>query len=324
MYSGMAQMYFMHDPIHLGHCGFFGLGGVILSISVGVMLFAANEGVLIMSLNTGAPALKALTTVYTWNMMGPVMWLSALIVGIVGVASILTPNPKVRLPLINVFLFLLMAHFVIVVVYGCMMCDAFRQMYLIHKELWVAFSSAVGSKLEEKIGSKTIKGDITEGSTLFEAFEQASAGVIFAVAPYPLNFIFFLGLRIDLAAFLFVIFPGVFILFSIPFVFSIRSYLASEKEGVVKHRKAYKDTALVRYMCNGPPTDDPVDYDDPDHLLGEEEDLASTFDGDYSGKEYDDEDDDEDIEDDLESEINNPRVVPAPVVAVIKPPKQRQ
>ena len=317
-------MYFKHDPICLGHCGFFGIGGVILTISVGVMLFAANEAVLIMSLNTGPPALKALTTVYTWNMMGPVMWISAAIVGFVGVASIVTPNPKARLPLVNVFLFLLMAHFVIVVVYGCMMCDAFRQMYLIHKELWVAFSNFVGTKAEEAIGSKTIKNDITEGSTLFEAFEQASAGVIFAVAPYPLNFIFFLGLRIDLAAFLFVIFPGIFILFSIPFVFAIRRYLASDKEGVVKHRKAYKDTALIRFMCNGPPTDDPVDYDDPDHLLGVEEDLASTFDGDYSGKEYEDDYDDDDNDDDIESDINNRGIVKAPVVAVLNNSTHRQ
>jgi hypothetical protein len=196
-------------------------------------------------------------------------------------------------------------------------------MYLIHKELWLAFTNFTGKKLEQLTGSKTVKDDITEGSTLFEAFEQASAGVIFAVAPYPLNFIFFLGLRIDLAAFLFVIFPGVFILLSIPFVFTIRSYLASTREGVVKHRKAYQDTPLSRYMCNGPPTDDPVDYDDPDHLLGVEEDLASTFDGDYSGKEYEDDDDIED-DDDLESEIVNHRAVPAPVIAVMNNPKQRQ
>jgi len=317
-------MHFTHDLDNVGHCGFFGIGGVILTISVGVMIFAVNEGALIMSLNTGNPGLKELTTVYTFNMMGPVMWLSALVVGVVGIASIMTPNPKVRLPLINLFLFLLIAHFVIVVVYGAIMCDAFRQMYLIHKELWVAFTNFGGQKLEKLTGSKTVKDDITEGSTLFEAFEQASAGVIFAVAPYPLNFILFLGLRIDLAAFMFVICPGVFILLSIPFVFSIRSYLASNREGVVKHRKAYQDTPLSRYMCNGPPTDDPVDYDDPDHLLGIEEDLASTFDGDYSGKEYEDDDDIEDDDDDLESEIIPQRAVPAPVIGVLNNPKQRQ
>jgi hypothetical protein len=290
---------------------------VLLSISVGIMLFAANEAVLIMSLNTGNPALQALTTVYTYNMMGPVMWLSALVVGIVGIVSITTANSKVRLPLINILVFLLILHFVIVVVYGSIMCDAFRQMYLIHKELWSALSQGVGDKLEKVTGSKSIKGEITEGSTLFEAFEQASAGVIFAVAPYPLNFIFFLGLRIDLAAFLFVIFPGVFTLFSIPFVVAIRNYLGSKKDGVVKHRSKYENTPLTRFMCNGPPTDDPVDYDSPDHLLGEEEDLASTFDGDYSGREYEDDD-----ADDLESETNH-RVVQAPVIAVLDK-KQRQ
>ena len=164
----------------------------------------------------------------------------------------------------------------------------------------MALTQVAGEGLEKVTGSKTVKNDITEGSTLFEAFEQASAGVIFQVAPYPLNFIFMMGLRIDLAAFVFVIFPGVFVLFSIPFVLAIRSYLSSNKAGVVKHRRHYQDAPLTRYMCNGPPTDDPVDFDDQDHLLGEEEDLASTFDGDYSGREYED---DEISQDDLESEI---------------------
>jgi hypothetical protein len=283
-----------------------------LGISVGIMLLAANEAILIMSLNTGNPALQALTTVYTYNMMGPLMWLSALVVGVVGFMSIKTSNSKARLPLINLFMFLLMLHFVIVVVYGSIMCDAFRQMYLIHKELWAALGSGVGGKLEQATGSKTIKGAVSEGSTLFEAFEQASAGVIVAVAPYPLNFIFFLGLRIDLAAFLFVIVPGVYTLLSIPFVLAIRNYLGSKKEGVVKHRAKYENTPLTQFMCGGPSTDYEVDYDSAENPLVEEEDLASTFDGDYSGREYEDNDDD----DDLESE-NNHRVVQAPVIAVL-------
>ena len=106
--------------------------------------------------------------------------------------------------------------------------------------------------------------------------------LIFKLMNYPLNMVFFMGMRPDLAIVGFIVLPACLCLMGIPFVFAIRNYLSSSQLGVKKHRSAYEHTPLSRFMCNGPPGDDgePLDED-----YDQEEDLASTFDGDYSGKE---------------------------------------
>jgi len=152
-------------------------------------------------------------------------------------------------------------------------------------------SKAIGTKPEN------VEKHVGEGSQIFEAFEQASAGVIYTLSPFPLNLIFYLGLRIDLAAFLFVILPSLWIIFTVPMLVTIRNYFNSKKNGVVKHRSAYENTPLIRYTCTAPP--DWKRHEDGDDGYSDisEEDLASTFDGDYSGMEYAD-----DFESDEQSE----------------------
>jgi hypothetical protein len=171
-----------------------------------------------------------------------------------------------------------------------------------HTDLWTAFfEETLSPRLSKALNSTRVEEHLREGSPIYEAFEQASAGVIFSLSPFPLNLIFYLGLRVDIAAFMFVILPAIFILFSIPMLMTIRNYFASKKSGVVKHREAYLDTALVRYTCTGPPGW-------KDEMLGDElsdiseEDLASTFDGEYSGMEYS-YDEDEDFESEVSAEI---------------------
>jgi hypothetical protein len=264
-------------------------------------------------MHTGNAALNALTTEFTYNMLGPVMWITAVVTGLVGLVIVISPNSKSRVALLNLFLVLLFVHFVVSVVYGCILTNAFRQLYLIHVDLWTALiDGTVAPAIGKLTGSSNVEERIGEGTPVFEAFEQASAGVIFSLSPYPLNFIFYLGMRIDLAAFIFVIFPGIFMILSFPFVLAIRRYFASTKSGVVKHRVHYNNTPLLKYMCNGPPSNEGKGYDEMDSEV-DEEDLASTFDGDYSGMENDYEESDFDSEESGSSDYSeeSQRQVPA-------------
>jgi hypothetical protein len=195
-----------------------------------VVFFAAKDAALIVSLHLSSDALKAITTEYTYNMFGPFSWISALIILAVGAVLVLSTSSKARVALLNLLMFLLFVHLILVIIYGSQMCNSFRNLYLLHAELWEAFMDETFAPVLGKVlNNPRVHEHVGGGSHLHEIFEQASAGVIYSLSPYPLNMIFYLGIRIDLAAFLFVILPGVFILFSIPIIMTIRNYFASKK-----------------------------------------------------------------------------------------------
>ena len=119
----------------------------------------------------------------------------------------------------------------------------------------------------EKLASK-----FRPGGSIFELVGGVTDALLLSVFPYPFNFIYFMGMRPDVAAVLYVVLPGVFTLFCIPVALSIKNYFGSNKYGVVKHREVYRDLPLSEFMCGGEETNE-GEYEEG------EEDLASTFAG---------------------------------------------
>lgn len=236
----------------------------------------------------------ALVGPYLYNMMAPFVWGSGALTTLVGCVLLISPNSKTRVPLLNIWVVLILMHTAMVVVYGANMVKQMNNLYLIHKKIWAALGEKGVEFLKPGDNAKDM---LTEGGTIFNLFEQMSAGLVFKMSPYPFNFIFFMGLRPDIASVIWMVGPGVFSLLSIPFIVAIRNYFASDKEGIRQHRKPYKDAPLSRFICQGVPGSEKEVDDD---YLDAEEDLASTFDGVYSSDEDDYVESESDVEDEEE------------------------
>ena len=272
----------------LGHCGSFGIGGVITVISVGQLMFTLSCAGVILSFYSTAGTIAPLASPFIFDAMGPVMWLSGIATAAMGFLLLSSPNSKTRPALMNIWLVLIVFHTVIIFTYGIHMVLRMRDLYLIHKDIY----TIIGEKLVEKLKpNQKVAQKMSEGGLFLDLIETASAGLVLAKAPYPFNFLFLMGLRSDIAATFFVILPGVFSIFSIPFAVAIRNYFASDRASVSRHREVYNDRPLSGFICSGlaGKEDDPDAHDD-------EEDLASTFDGSSQ-----DESGDEDEEDSLMS-----------------------
>lgn len=215
---------------------------------------------------------------FLYNMMAPVFWSSGALTALVGFALLISSNSKTRVPLLNVFVALLIFHTAMIIAYGSQMVYQMRNIYLLHQD---TLAAAIDKGVEIFVPKESIKHAVSKDSTAFSLVEKFSVGLIFKMSPYPMNFIFFMGLRPDIAVLLWVIIPGIFSLFSIPFLIAIRNYFASDLEGVKDHRSPYKNVALSKFICQGVPRK-PGDEEFEDA----EEDLASTFDGVYDDESF--------------------------------------
>lgn len=250
-----------------------GIGGVIVVISVGTLLTTGIIAGLVLSWRTQA-AVAALAGPFLYNMLAPVFWFTGTVTGLIGFVLLRSSNSKTRVPLLNVMSGLHFIHTAVIFVYGVQMVYKMHQVYLLHGDI-LAVAVEHGAKL---LGVKDEPAKELRNKGFFQSLEQASEGMIFQMSPYPFNFIFFMGMRPDIAAVLWVVVPGLFSLFSLPFLMAIRNYFGSDIEGIKKHRRPYENVPLSEFICNGPAQGKP----DDDGFQDAEEDLASTFDGMYS------------------------------------------
>ena len=217
---------------------------------------------------------------FIYDAVGPLFWgFSALICGM-GFLVLLTTNSKVRNAFLNIWTVLMFLYAGATIAYGVHVVLGFYNLYAVLPDLFGAIGAGVtgvaesiassfGGKVPEKLRDK-----LSPGSSLVTLAESFSVAAILRFLPYPFDFVVFMGHRLDVAAVLYVVFPGSFALLSAPVVLSIRNYFASEEKGVIKHRARYEGVPLMSFMCGG----GDVDFDG-NESGGEEEDLASTFDG---------------------------------------------
>jgi hypothetical protein len=226
-----------------------------------------------LSFHSEAGALVRFAAPFIYDMMGPVFWISAGITASVGFLLLVSSGTGSRMALLNVWVVLLLLHAVILLTYGIHTVLRIRDLYLIHNDIFKVISEG-GLWLVDRFARPTdkLKQKVSQGGVLFVLAEHISAAGILKTAPYPFDFLFFLGLRPDVCAVLYVVLPGTFAFFCIPAAMTVRNYFAEQSSAVAKHRERYADTPLSNFMCGSGQS-----YDDGEFL--EEEDLASTFDG---------------------------------------------
>ena len=256
-----------------GHCGWLGIGGLILTVSIGTLLFTGVSLGITLSFHSEAGALVPLAAPFIYDMMGPVFWISGGITGLVGFILLVASGSGTRIALLNVWVALLILHALILLTYGIHTVLRIRDLYLIHNDIFKVISEG-GLWLLDRFAQPTekLKQKVSQGGVLFVLAEHTSAAGILKAAPYPFDFLFFLGLRPDICSVLYVVLPGTFAFFSIPAAMAVRNYFAENSPAVTKHRERYEDMPLSSFMCGGGQSYDEGKFD-------EEEDLASTFDG---------------------------------------------
>jgi hypothetical protein len=258
---------------------------VIATISATILVFTGISAGIVLAVTSSTNGAGIVTAATIYNMLGPIKWGSGVLTSLLGFGIISSTSSRTRVPMLTVWIVLIILHTCLVLAYGLLIIRDFSQIYLLHDDLLQGILSDTVADMKPE--SEKLHEVLSPGGKLFDAFQQGSASLVLHYAPYPLNFVFFLGLRLDIAGMLFVALPMFFMLMTIPFILAIRKYFASEREGVIRHREPYENVPLSRFMCTDPPTRNGEikaggDYD------SEEEDLASTFDGDYSGREESD------------------------------------
>lgn len=274
MYSGMPIDGFAYMTFCLGHCGSFGIGGVLLTIIVGQLCFTAGQAGLTLSFYTTAGSITPLAAPFLYDFMALVTWVSGAFSIFVGLILMVVRNSKARGPLLNIWIALLILHAAIVIVYGVHMVKRLRDLYMIHYDIYGVISES-GLWAAKRVGfepSKKLEEKVSPGGIAHDMVESVTASIILSVAPYPFNLLFFLGMRSDVAILLYIILPGTFVLFSLPFAFAIRNYFTSTRPGVVEHREPYEGVPLTRFVCSGG-----LPHRDNEEFAEDEEDLASTF-----------------------------------------------
>lgn len=242
-------------------------------MSIGTLFFAGISMGITLSFHSEAGALVPLAAPFIYDMMGPVFWISASLTASFGFLLLVSSGSGSRIALLNVWVALLLLHAAILLAYGIHTVLRIRDLYLIHNDVFKVISEG-GLWLVDRFAQPTdkLKQKVSQGGVLFVLAEHISAAGILKTAPYPFDFLFFLGLRPDVCAVLYVVLPGTFAFFSIPAAMAVRNYFAEQSSVVVKHRERYEDTPLSNFMCGSGQS-----YDDGELL--DEEDLASTFDG---------------------------------------------
>ena len=278
----------MHWLVFLGHCGYVGVGGVIVTITAGQAILIAGNIALIGSFYTSAASLTSLAAPYIFDGLSVVSWATGGVAVLCGAVLLMTSNSKARKALFNLWIAAILLYTVAIFVYGINMVDKMRNLYLIADGIMASISEAA---LEATGANEKVKQKLSPGGGIYKLAMQAGEGLYLKYAPYPLNFLFFMGMRPDIAALIFVALPAMFNLFALPFCVTIRNYFTTDKAGVVKHREVYEGVPLSQFICAGVPGKT-VSSGGDDPLAEEEEDLASTFDG-SSGDEDDVDDDDE-------------------------------
>jgi hypothetical protein len=247
------------------------VGGIIAGVSIGNLAFAmANMGI-VLSFYTEARSITPITAPYIYDAMGVVYWMSAALMCFVGTSILFTTSSKARAGLLTVWVALVVLHLGIVLAYGIHAVQRIRQLYLLHRDIFKLISAA-GLWAIERFARPTAKLEqkVSQDGILFILAESVSAAGIIHAAPYPFNYLIFMGLRIDIAALFYVGMPGMFALLSIPLAMAVRNYFNSQDWAVMKHRERYEGEPLKSFMCGA---SDP-DFEEFDE---EEEDLASTF-----------------------------------------------
>ena len=276
----------------LGHCGSFGIGGVIIVIVLGNLIFGLVHMAFVISFFTGSTAVNSNAVIFAspfiYDALGPLFWSFSALTAFFGIISLSTGSSKARAAALNIWTVLMFLYTVATIAYGIRIVLGYRNLYEVIPDFITALSSLTsavaegvangfGGKLPEKMRSK-----IGPNSTLAMIAETLTVGVLIKYIPYPFDYIIFMGYRWDIAAALHVILPGAFALLSCPVVLSIRNYFSSDSKGVVKHRERYEDVPLTYFMFASGAGDGNDDYDD---ARQDEEDLASTFDGGSSSDE---------------------------------------
>jgi hypothetical protein len=264
---------------------------------LGQILFISGHAGLTASFISSAGDLDGLIAPFVYDFLPAVSWVSGLITVIVGMSLLLATSSKARVPLSNIWIALLIFHAALVIVCGVRMVMRLRDMYMIHYEAYGIFSERGlwAAKYAGFNPSKKLEEKISPDGAVYDFVESLSASIILKAAPYPFNILFFLGMRPDIAILLYIVLPGTFVVFSLPFAFAIRNYFVSERPGVVEHRTPYEGVPLSQFICSGVPRKTPEEWGD------DEEDLASTFydtsseeeDEDYSASQFEGEEGDQ-------------------------------
>jgi hypothetical protein len=277
----------LYIPLHvLGHCGYVGVGGVVLVITAGQAVLIAGSIGLIGSFYSAASSLTALAAPYIFDGLSVVSWATGAASVLCGSLLLLTSSSKLRKPLFNVWIAAILLYTIAIFVYGINMVNKMRNLYLIADNILASISETA---LDAVGASEKVRQKMSPGGGVYKLAQQATEGLYLKYAPYPLNFLFFMGMRPDVAALIFVALPAMFNLFALPFCVTIRNYFTTDKSGVVKHREVYEGVPLNFFICTGVPGKE--SSSSVDAFAEVEEDLASTFDG--SSDEDDSLDDDE-------------------------------
>lgn len=211
---------------------------------------------------------------YIYDAVGPFFWFCAAATASAGILALTTGNGRVRLSFLNIWMVLMFIYTGAAIGYGVHVVMRMRDLYTLLPDILDVLSHG-GFLLLDKWGIKPsdkMTQKLSKGGSIFTLVESLGAASMLYVMPYPFDFLFFLGLRPDIAAVMYVVIPGTVALLSLPAVLAIRNYFASEEKGVIKHRARYEGTPLFAFMCGNGVIEDP---DAPN----DEEDLASTFDG---------------------------------------------
>ena len=249
------------------------MGGVILTISIVTLVFSLVSLGLVVSYSSSAGCLAPLLAGLIYDGLGPFFWGSGALTALVGGILMLSASDAARKSLSNVWVLMLIVNLGLVCAYGIRMVLHARNIFMVRQDSQALVGMA-GVAALKKLGNPSDKlvDELSPGGGVFEFVGGISDALILQAFPYPFNFVYFMGMRPDVGAVLYVVLPGVFTLFCIPIALSIRNYFCSDNYGVSKHRDVYSGVPLSRFMCGSSETAS-LDYEDG------EEDLASTFAG---------------------------------------------
>ena len=246
----------------------------MLTIICGQLLFTAAHAGLTISFYNAADVITALAAPFIYDFLALVSWISGMVTAGFGILILVNPLSKVRAPLFNVWIALLLLHMAIVIVYGIHAVQRLRDLYLIHYDFYSIFTDKnlwAGKSPPDGEPQSKVSETMSPGGMVYDTVESISASIILSVAPYPFNFLFFMGMRVDVSALFYIVLPSTFVLLSLPFAVAIRNYFASTRAAIVKHREPYEGRSLAHFICAGVPGKN------SDEEYHEEEDLASTF-----------------------------------------------
>jgi hypothetical protein len=263
----------------IGHCGWCGIGGVILFISIGNLLSAVTSMALVFAAYTSAQAFTPLASSYIFDGLGPLFWACAGLTSLFGFLSLLTSNSKARAGLLNIWTALMFLYIIATIAYGVHVVLQLRNLYLIAPDI-VDVLMKGGFLLVEELGAspnERLRRKFARGGSIFGIVESMSVAGLLKVMPFPFNFLLFMGFRPDISACLYVVIPGALALFSFPIVLSIRNYFASPERRVVNHRQRYEGVSLFQFLCGS-------EAEKNEDVPSDEEDLASTFAGSNSSE----------------------------------------